>query len=571
MATIKIKQHDITDCGAACLASVAAHYHLQIPIARIRQYAGTDKKGTNVLGVVEAAEKLGFEAKGVRGGMESLSKIPKPAIAHIVVREVLHHFVVIYEVSKSHIKIMDPAEGRIIKKTIEEFEKMWTGVLVLLLPNAEFKPANEKISVAKRFWFLLKPHKLILIQAFVGALIYTLLGFSVSIYIQKLTDFVLVQGNGKLLNLLSVIVLILLALQILIGVFKDIFIIKTGQQIDVRLILGYYKHLLKLPQQFFDSMRVGEIISRIGDAVKIRTFINGVSLNLTVNLLILVFSFIIMFSYYWKLAFIMLLVIPFYALVYLIVNRLNKKTERKVMERAAELESQLVESLNAVSTIKHFGLEEYANIQTETRFIHLLKTGYKSALNNVFSRTSSQSISQIFTVVLLWSGSYYAIEGELTIGELMSFYAILGYFTGPVSSLIGANLQIQNALIAADRLFEIMDLEREDQENKIKMNSKQIGNIIFERVGFRYGTRIEVFKDFSLLIPVGKVTAVIGESGSGKSTLIALLQNIRNIQKGKISIGGINLKHIDHNSLISLALSLKKWIYFQEMLFKILL
>lgn len=571
MATIKIKQHDITDCGAACLASVAAHYHLQIPIARIRQYAGTDKKGTNVLGVVEAAEKLGFEAKGVRGGMESLSKIPKPAIAHIVVREVLHHFVVIYEVSKSHIKIMDPADGRIIKKTIEEFEKMWTGVLVLLLPNAEFKPANEKISVAKRFWFLLKPHKLILIQAFVGALIYTLLGFSVSIYIQKLTDFVLVQGNGKLLNLLSVIVLILLALQILIGVFKDIFIIKTGQQIDVRLILGYYKHLLKLPQQFFDSMRVGEIISRIGDALKIRTFINGVSLNLTVNLLILVFSFIIMFSYYWKLAFIMLLVIPFYALVYLIVNRLNKKTERKVMERAAELESQLVESLNAVSTIKHFGLEEYANIQTETRFIHLLKTGYKSALNNVFSRTSSQSISQIFTVVLLWSGSYYAIEGELTIGELMSFYAILGYFTGPVSSLIGANLQIQNALIAADRLFEIMDLEREDQENKIKMNSKQIGNIIFERVGFRYGTRIEVFKDFSLLIPVGKVTAVIGESGSGKSTLIALLQNIRNIQKGKISIGGINLKHIDHNSLISLALSLKKWIYFQEMLFKILL
>jgi len=549
MANTKIKQHDITDCGAACLASIAAHYNLQIPIARIRQYAGTDKKGTNVLGVIEAAQKLGFEAKGVRGELDSLFKIPKPAIAHIIVKEQLHHYVVIYEVTKSHITIMDPGDGKLHKKTHEEFTKEWTGVLVILLPQENFVASNEKVSIYKRFWFLLKPHKFVLIQALIGAIVYTLLGFSTSIYIQKLTDFVLVSGNTRLLNLLSLIMICLLVLQVIIGVFKDVFLVKSGQQIDARLILGYYKHLLKLPQQFFDTMRVGEIISRINDAVKIRTFINGVSLNLTVNLLILIFSFCLMFFYYWKLALIMLLVIPLYALVYFIMNKLNKKTERIIMERSADLESQLVESLNSVGTIKRFGLESFANIKTETRFINLLKIGYKSALNSVFSSTSSIFIAQLFTIILLWSGSYFVIEREITAGELLSFYAIIGYFTSPVASLIGANKEIQNALIAADRLFEIMDLEREESENKFKLTQDKIGDINFKNVKFRYGTRVEVFKDFSLTIPKGKITAIVGESGSGKSTLMSLLQNIYPLQSGQVSIGELDLNYIDTESL----------------------
>jgi ATP-binding cassette subfamily B protein len=549
MAKITIKQHDITDCGAACLASISSHFNLQIPIARIRQYAGTDKKGTNVLGLIEAAEKLGFEAKGVRGELDSLFKIPKPAIAHIIVKEQLHHYVVIYEVTKEYIKIMDPGDGKIHKRTHEEFLKEWTGVLVLLLPKEEFTPTNEKVSVLKRFWFLLKPHKFVLLQAFIGAVIYTLLGFSTSIYIQKITDYVLVGGNTKLLNLLSVIMLVLLVLQIIIGVFKNIFLIKSGQQIDARLILGYYKHLLKLPQQFFDTMRVGEIISRINDAVKIRAFINDVSLSLTVNVLILFFSFGIMFLYYWKLALIMLLVIPLYLIVYVIINKLNKKTERTIMERSAELESQLVESLNSVGTIKRFGLESFANIKTETSFISLLHIGYKSGLNAVFSGTSTTFIAQLFTIILLWSGSYFVIDGEITPGELMSFYAIIGYFMNPVASLIGANKQIQNALIAADRLFEIMDLEREENTEKVVLKKEKIDDIEFKNVAFRYGTRVQVFTDFNLKMKKGNITAIVGESGSGKSTLISLLQNLYPIQKGGITIGDLDLKYIQHESL----------------------
>ncbi|BFP43030.1 peptidase domain-containing ABC transporter [Flavobacteriaceae bacterium GF1] len=544
-----IKQHDITDCGAACLASIAAHHRLKFPIARIRQYAGTDKKGTNVFGLIRAAEKLGFDAKGVRGDFESLFKIPKPAIAHVIVKERLHHYVVIYGITVTHVLVMDPGKGKMEKILHEDFKKEWTGVLVLLVPNQGFMEGSEKVSNMERFWFLLKPHKTVLIQAFAGAVLYTLLGFSTSIYIQKITDHVLVDGNMKLLNLLSFIMLALLLAKVFIGAFKDIFLIKTGQQIDARLILGYYKHLLKLPQQFFDTMRVGEIISRIGDAVKIRNFINGVALSLAVNILIVVFSFVLMFTYYWKLALIMAVIIPIYIIIYWVVNRLNRKVERKVMEDGADLESQLVESLNAVGTIKRFGLEDFANVKTETRFIKLLYSGYKSALNSIFSNTSSNTISQLFVIILLWAGSGFVIDKEITPGELLSFYAIIGYFTGPLVSLIGANKEIQNALIAADRLFEILDLEREEHGEKITLTKEGIGDISFENVGFSYGTRVEVFKDFNLGIKKGKITAFVGESGSGKSTLVSLLQNMYPINQGTIHIGSANLAYLDNESL----------------------
>ena len=167
----------------------------------------------------------------------------------------------------------------------------------------------------------------------------------------------------------------------------------------------------------------------------------------------------------------------------------------------------------------------------------------------MFSGTGSEFIARLFTIILLWTGSYFVIDQEITPGELLSFYAIVGYFTGPVASLIGSNKQIQNALIAADRLFEIMDIERESSENKIKLKENQIGNINLKEVAFRYGTRVEVFKNLNLEFEKGKITAIVGESGSGKSTLISLLQNIYPIQKGSITIGEVNLKYIDNTSL----------------------
>lgn len=545
----RVKQRDISDCGAACLASVAAYYHLQLPVARIRQYAGTDRKGTNVLGVIEAAQKLGFQAKGVKGPLEALNNIPKPAIAHVVVNGLLQHFVVVYRVTAKQVVVMDPIDGLYHHLSHEDFKKTWTSVLVLLMPDEDFKTGNEKISHLQRFWYLLRPHRSVLTQSLFGAVIYTVLGLSTSIYVQKIVDNVLVEGNRNLLNLLGVIMLVILLLQLFVGNLKSIFAVKTGQQLDAQLILGYYKHLLELPQQFFDTMRVGEITSRIGDAVKIRVFINDVALTLVVNVFIVVFSFALMFTYYWKLALIMLGIIPVYLLIYQVSNRVNKKLQRKLMEDNAELGSQLVESLNSVATIKRFGLEEYANMRTEHRFIRLLKTIYHSTISNLYIGSAANVVTSGFVIALLWIGSVFVINRELSPGELLSFYALVGYFTGPAMGLITANKSMQDALIAADRLFEIMDLEQEETAQKVELQPGMIGNIVFNNVTFSYGSRVPVFRHFNLEVQKGRITAIVGESGSGKSTLMALLQNIYPLKEGTIAIGHTDIRYIQHESL----------------------
>lgn len=547
-----IKQHDMRDCGAACLASVAGHYGLQLPIAKIRQLCHTDKRGTNALGLIQGLEQMGFNAKGVKASLENLPQAPLPAIAHTIFKEQFQHYVVIYKIHKGKISVMNPAYGKIETYTTEEFAKIWTDVLILLEPNEYFEQRNEKTGLYQRFYQLIQPHRSILLQALVGAIFYTLLGLSTSIYIQKITDYVLVDGNRRLLNLLSVIMIVLLLFQIFLGVMKSVLTLQTGQKIDKYLILGYYKHLLKLPQRFFDTMRVGEIISRVNDAVKIRTFINDVSIQIVVNVFIVLFSFALMFTYYWKLALIVALVIPFYLGIYVITNWLNKKVERRMMEESAELESHLVESLNAVKTIKQFGAEIYANNKTDIHFSTLLKTIYKSVLNSLFSGNASEFVSRIFTIVLLWVGAGYVIDREITPGELLSFYALIGYFTSPVSQLIGMNKSIQNALIASDRLFEIMDLEQEEVTDKIELTAEQIGNINFENVNFSYGSRREVFKDFSCVIEKGKTTAIVGESGSGKTTLATLIQNLYPVNSGKITIGDYEVQYLSHYSLRTL-------------------
>jgi ABC-type bacteriocin transporter len=546
---IRVKQRDITDCGAACLASVAAFYKLTIPVARIRQFACTDKKGTNILGLIEAAAKMGLLAKGVRGDWDSLFKIPKPAIAHVIVKEVLHHYVVLLKTTEKHIEIMDPADGEIHKIEHNEFRKEWTGVLVLITPGEKFKVNNENVSLQVRFWNLIKPSRAILFQSLIGALVFSVLGLATSIYVGKLVDFVLPGGNLNLLNLLGIAMIVIIVMKMLLSFYQSIFILKTGQRIDATLILGYYQHLLKLPQTFFDNMRTGEIISRIGDAVKIRVFVNEVAINFVLNVFILVVSFILMFSYFWKLAVIMIFVIPVYILIYIISNKLNKKVQRKVMERAADLEAQLVESLSSAGTIKRFGLEDYSNLKTETRFVNLLEIIYSSGLNNIFSSNSTSLVSQLITLLVLWAGASYALNTKITPGELLAFYSIVGYFTGPVTSLIGFNRNLQDARIAADRLFEIFDLEIEDETNKVELKPDMVDDICFENVKFRYGTRVDVFDSLNLTIKKGEITAIVGESGSGKTTLVSLLQNLYLLQAGHIRIGRYDLSHLKNNSL----------------------
>ncbi len=400
------------------------------------------------------------------------------------------------------------------------------------------------------FFSLLAPHKSVMFQAMFGALVYSILGLSTAIYVGNITDYVLIDKNLNLLNLMGVIMIVVLLLRTFIGSMKSILALKTGQRIDAALILGYYKHLLTLPQQFFDTMRVGEIISRVNDAVKIRNFINNVSLDIVVNIMILFFSVCVMFVYSWKLALVTLLSAPLFFIIYWLFNRLNRKYQRSIMESSAELESQLVESINSISTIKRFGIEEYANLKTETRFVNLLKNTYRSIYGAIMAQGGIQFVSTGITIAVLWVGSVLVVDQELTPGILMVFYSLVGYVLSPIGALITSNQTIQDALIAADRLFQIMDLECEqDESDKIVLEHDMIGDIIFENVAFRYGSRKEVFESLNLIVKQGKTTAIVGGSGSGKTTLVSLLQHIYPIQSGKIRIGDYDIAQIGNESL----------------------
>lgn len=548
----KVKQHDITDCGPACLASICAYHGLRYPIAKIRQYAFTDQKGTNLLGLIEVSKRLGLEARGVRGDYDTLIQHGVyPAIAHIVVKNALHHFVVIYKADAKFIHVMDPADGKMHKLTREEFEKEWTGILLLVKKEESFQGGKQTQSVARRFIELLIPHKALMFQALFGAIVFSILGLSTSVYVGKITDYVLIDKNYNLLHLMGVIMIFIMLLRTFIGSMKSVLALRTGQHIDAVLILGYYKHLLTLPQQFFDTMRVGEIISRVGDAVKIRNFINNASIDLAVNVMILFFTLCVMFIYSWQLALITLASAPLFFIIYVAFNRLNRKYQRRIMESNAELESQLVESINSVNTIKRFGIEDFANVKTENRFVRLLRDTFRSIYGAIVAQGGIQFVSSSITVAVLWVGSTLVIKQQITPGTLMLFYSLVGYVISPIGSLITANQTVQDALIAADRLFQIMDLEREEYavEHKQSLGRSNIGDITLDRVSFRYGSRKQVFSDLSLVIPKGKTTAIVGESGSGKTTLISLLQNIYPIQGGSIKIGKYDIKQITNESL----------------------
>jgi bacteriocin/lantibiotic ABC transporter len=220
------------------------------------------------------------------------------------------------------------------------------------------------------------------------------------------------------------------------------------------------------------------------------------------------------------------------------------------MERSADLQAQLVESLDLIGTIRRFGIEDFTNVKTENRFIAMLRSIFAAAKGGLYVSGGIQIVEQSMVIAILWIGSSQVIDQNITPGTLMMFYSLVGYVTTPISSLISSNSTIQEALIVSDRLFQIMDLEQEEINNdKITLSTDMIGDICFDNVTFRYGSRKFVFDNFNLTIQKGRTTAVVDESDSGKTTLISLLQNIYPIQSGKIKIGDYDIGRIANKSL----------------------
>lgn len=546
-----VRQHDEKDCGAACLATVAKAHGLMLSVTKIRDLAGTDLQGTSAYGVIQAADKLGFTAKGVRGDMDAFfSDFPLPAIAHTVVNGNFTHYVVIHEINKEQVIIADPAQG-IRKLKPQEFFQMWTGVLILMTPKATFERGNHQKGLFERFFFLVKPQFNLLTHIFFASILYTLLGVLGAFYFKFLMDDIVPYGITGTLHVISIGVIGLGLFKIVLSTFRSYLLAHLSIRIDIPLILGYYDHVLKLPMTFFSTRKTGEILSRFSDAGHIREAISGVTLTVMIDTLMALVGGVLLYLSNPTLFAIALSMVVIYGVTVLSFNGPYRKLNQKLMEDGAVLNAYLYESVSGVDTLKAFCAEKEASERTEKLYVQQLRESLRLMKLNFFRNAITGTVSLVGGTLILWIGAYKVILGELTLGQLMVFNSLLAYFVEPVSNLINLQPQMQTAIVAADRLGEILELEleRSIQESKKMKPSDLKGDIRVEHLDFRYGTRGLVLKAIDLHIRQGERIAFVGESGSGKTTLAKLFLQYYQPEKGDIYISENNLKDIQLDTL----------------------
>lgn len=559
---ICIKQHDITDCGAACLATISKQHGLTTSITKIREVAGTDKQGTNAYGVIKAAQELGFSAKGVKGDEKAFfSEFPLPCIAHVVVNGTLMHYVVIHKITEKQIIIADPAKG-IVKLSPDAFfgkvhdedkppEYQWTGILILMTPDVTFIKGSESKGIFERFFHLLIPQKRLLVHIFLASILITTLGILGAFYFKFLVDEIMPGGLEKTLLIISIGIILLNLFRVLLSALRSHLLLYLSQKLDISLLLGYYRHVLELPMNFFGTRKVGEIISRFNDASKVRDAISGATLTMMIDTLMVLGGGVILYLQSGKLFAITLIIAILYGIIVFCFNKTYRNKNEKQMESNAQLTSYMVESLNGVQTIKSYNAEQKVKLEAETKFIHLLRSIFSLTLTSNIQSSLVNFVEITGGTIILWAGAYSVIKGNMTMGQLITYHSLLAYFLDPMKNLINLQPQMQTAIVASDRLGEILELEleRTEKETRKAAPADLKGDIIFDNITFRYGTRAPVITDLSIHINQGEKIALVGESGSGKTTLAKLLLHFYEPEKGDILIKEHNVKDITLDAL----------------------
>lgn len=544
-----IRQLDETDCGAACIAMIALHYKSRYGITRIREIAGTDRQGTTLLGMVKAAEALGFTARSLKGNNEALSSVlPVPFIAHIkkaTPQGELLHFVVVERIKKQRITILDPSEGR-QRYSYQEFCKFWTGYVIFLSPGKDFIIHTNDIGLFSKFLPLLKPHIKELIYVGISSLLITLFGIVGSLYFRYLIDEVLFSRAYTSLHIISLGIVIITLFKVLLKLIRNHIVLTFSLKVDFRLIFSYFRHVLHLPISFFDFRKTGEILSRIEDAQKIRNALSEAAVTLVLDTVMVLVVAVVLYFQSATLFLVSFIVVPLSLLIVWLFSHRFARGYQKVMAQSAQVQSYLVEVLSGSNTIKALNASNLVYEEYEKRQMQVIHTAYNLGITRNVQILFTTLIEDWITNAIFWIGSYNILKGQMSLGQLISFNALLGYFTGPLSRLINLQPTLQEAYVAADRLGEVLELEEEiPSHGKWLKPQLFAGKIEFNSVSFRYGTRRLVLENLSFSIKPGQWIAFVGPSGCGKTTLVKLLLKFYKPEQGKILFDEHNLQDID--------------------------
>lgn len=547
-----VKQHDATDCAAACMAMVCLHYKKETTITKLRDQMGTDLKGTNLIGLSKCAENLGFSSQAVRVDKEGfLSKYTLPAIANVLTKEGLSHFVVIFKITKKYVILGDPAK-ELMRVEIETFLKTFTGAMLILKPNEDFVSGKLKGNkVFDRYIKLLLPQKKLFAYGIVASFLITVLGILSSLFNSIVYDEILPYKQENTLKLVLLVFLGVSLVQISISFIREWMMLHLSIKIDIPLMLGYFEHIYKLPMKFFASRKTGDITTRFSDAFTIKNVFTNIALTLVMDVGMALVTGIILFHMNTTLFGIIIFMTVISILLVFVFKQPYKKINEEQMQQSSVLNSQIIEGLRAVETIKGNANEEVELENIEREYIRSLRISYKEGMLSNIQGTISSVISGLGNLVVMYYGITQVMDGTITLGSMMAFNTLAGYFMDPVGRLVSLQLSLQEANISMKRIGEILDYEREQNtgEGTFADIESVDGDIALKNVTFRYGNRKPVLNRISFTIPKGKKVALVGASGSGKSTIAKLLLKYYTPEEGEITIDGVDVEEYSNHSL----------------------
>lgn len=544
-----ILQQDESDCGVACLAMILKHYKTEVPINKLRELSGTDTSGTSALGLKKCIEGFNFTCKAIQADNSIFKEkdLPLPLIAHIVIDKKYFHYVIVYKIEGDVLHIADPGKG-FAKQTVEGFEKQWTGVLLLISPNKQYQPSIEKVRSINSYLPILFKQKGILLNIILASLFITLFGVISSYYFQGIIDYFIPNTTVSTFNLISIGLVLIYIFQVFFEYVRSYLLIILGQRMSISIMLSYFKHVLKLPMSFFSTRKSGEIISRFLDANKIIDALASATLSIFLDIGMVIVIGLTLFVQNRELFLIALGTVPFYIVAIVIFVKSFDHLNEEEMAAGATVNSSIIESLKGIETIKAYNGEEKIYEKVDRQFVLLMKKSFKNNSLNNFQQGVKHGIQLISNVLILWIGSHYVMANTISLGQLITFNALLVFFTDPLQNIINLQTKMQTAQVANRRINEIFHIEPEKKEES---NKKNIDSNVFQQditiknVSFSYGMKGPVLEGISTSLSSGEKIALVGVSGSGKSTLAKLLVHFYTPSEGEILYQKVNMQDMD--------------------------
>ena len=540
-----LKQHDQSDCGAACLGMVCKYYKMPIGLNRLRDMANVSRHGTSMAALAEAAETLGFLTRGVRTGYEKLMHTELPAILHWKG----NHFVVLFKTTKDQVRIADPAVG-IRKLSRKEFEAEWTGVALLIEYTDQVAENEPSRTTFRRFIPYVKPYIRSLCEIFLASLVMSLFGLASPIFTQTIVDQVLVHHDRDLLNLMLAGMVVIALFQMLVSALRTYLITYMSTRLSMTLLSRFYQHLLSLPMRFFALRKTGDLTTRFGENATIQALLTGTVVSLILDVVVLFVYLSLMIYYHLQLTLVVLAFIPLSIILTLVYTPILKSLSQRAFTARTEQASVLIDSLRGIDTVKTLAIERSTRWRWEERYMKGIQIGFSGMKIGLLFGSAGGLMTLFSSTFILWYGATLVMDGELSVGQLMAFNSLIGNVTGPIMGLIGLWPQVQEARIALDRLNDVYETPMETSRQGaygIVLSGVE-GRIVFEKVFFRYGAGSDepyVLSDISLTTEPGQKVAIVGRSGAGKTTLVKLIPRFFDPTEGRVTIDGIDVRDFD--------------------------